>query len=108
MQEPPRNIIDAAVESLEHFRRRVGMYIGAADVGRAEAFLNGLSLGLAAAGIGFVEDAWWKAQADRGWEKAPFGPIAQMEAKGMDASAIISELVEIEIQMLRRYTVYGE
>ena len=105
MQRSDWSIIDAAVDRLEHFRQLVGMYIGAADARRAEAFLSGVGLGLAAAGVGFVEDAWWKAQADRGWTKAPFGPVAQMEAKGMDAAAIISELVEIEIRMLRRYTV---
>jgi hypothetical protein len=106
MPRSHEQIIAEAIDSLHHFRTRLGMYIQRADIGRAEAFLTGFGLGLAAAGVRNAQDAWWNAQAQRGWHKSPTGPVPQMEARGMTVQEIISELVEIEAEVLRRHLTW--
>jgi hypothetical protein len=108
MPRSNQRIIDEAIVNLNHFRMRLGMYIQYADVVRAADFLTGFGIGLAAAGAEPEPDAWWNVQAERGWKKSPNGPVPQMEAKGMTVQDIISELVEIEIEMLRRHIAWAK
>jgi hypothetical protein len=100
----PRNNekLDAVIEAIEHFRTRIKMYIVPADISNTQSFLTGLGVGLNISGIRFNRDIWWSVQNERGWKTSPVGPVPQMEEKGMTVSQIINELIDIEVETLRR------
>ena len=100
MQQKAANI-DDVIAALEHFRTRAGMYIYPVDVANTCSFLHGLELALGVFGVPWDRDVWWRVQADRGWEqRRRAGPADGRE--GNDRRQIIDELIDIEIETLRR------
>ena len=108
MRQSEQEIVDAGISLLERFRSCLGLYIGRDEVRATESLLSGFRMGFAATGIRLVDDAHWRVWVDRGWKVEATGPIPQMQSETMDTHTIIHELVEIEIKVLRRYTVRGE
>ena len=95
----------AAIGLLEHVRRHLGMYMCPQEADVAIAFLNGIGFGLSASGVHYDHwDDWWSVQAARGWKMHPCGPVPQMREKGMDEIAVINELIDIELDLLRRHS----
>jgi hypothetical protein len=94
--------VDDVIAALEHFRSRTGVYIHPVDVPNARSFLDGLGLGLGVFGIPWDGEVRSQVHRDRGWEQCAVGPIPQMEEKGTTPRQIIDELIDIEIETLRR------
>ena len=104
MPRSEQDTIAAAVALLEHVRARPKMYILPWTAAAATTFLGGVMQGLGAAGLPPGPIDWWQAQAIRGWKRHPTGPASQMRESGMDEAAIITELIDIHLELLRART----
>jgi hypothetical protein len=94
--------VEDVIAALERFRTRTAMYIHPVNVPKARSFLYGLRLGVLVFGIRWERDVWWQVQETRGWQQRSVGPVPQMKAKGITSRQIIDELIDIEIETLRR------
>jgi hypothetical protein len=92
---------------LERVKLRPAMYFGHEEPAAAVAFLAGFS---SAAGTALGWD--WERRLDvlrnvttsRGWRWTAAGLQHQMVRKGWPASKIVTELIEIEADFIRRMT----
>ena len=90
------------IQQIEHFRSRIGMYIHSVDVANTQSFLAGFTMAVHVFGIRPDHNIHWNVQESRGWKQSPDGPVPQMRGKGMSDRQIIDELIDIEIEILRR------
>ena len=102
----PAETIDAVLADLEYFRQRPGMFLGRDRVTpeTVQAFLNGVMTGLDACGISPPGNLYSKSLEAHGLtSESPHSPLSQMEANGLASDVIVDALLEIYIQVLRRY-----
>ena len=99
----PDETLDRLLQRLDHIRRRPGMFVGTHDVARVIDLLTGFGVGvLATLNRDWDHDLRVQVIKSRGWKWTPDHISHQMVAKGMSADEIISELVDIEGDVLKR------
>ncbi len=89
------------LEVLKHIQKRPNMWV-ASDLPAIVNFLNGFKIALSATGYELPETVHAEIAEMRGWEGASVPLYRQMEAQGMDETAIIEELVTIWIMGIER------
>jgi hypothetical protein len=102
-----QTLLQRLLDILQGAKLRPAMYFGHAEPGAASTFLAGFS---SAAGTALGWD--WERRFDvrkkvavgRGWKSTSTGPVHQMEAKGLPAGKIVTELIEIEAEFIRQMT----
>ncbi len=102
----PTETIDAVIADLEYFRKRPGMFLGGDRVTpeTVQSFLNGVMTGLAACGISPTTHLYSESLAARGLAgESPLSPLSQMEANGVESTAIVDKLIDIYIEVIRRH-----
>ena len=78
------------------------MWIGDLDPWKMRCLLVGFGTGLSVAGFSLVDaPSWIEVGARRGWRERAVGPISEMRERGMSEREIVTELIEIEIDVLR-------
>lgn len=94
-----RAIEAKAIEYLDAFRQRKGMYVQPLDASNVQGYLHGFHIGYVL-GRNLVDDyTWHRATEQRGWACGAMSPADVM--RGLDDEAIMDELIEIEILALR-------
>jgi hypothetical protein len=88
---------------LDLFRQRPGMFVGKSDVLLATVFLMGFRCAVTRI-FEFEDGDWNRTIVQRGWKlTGGTGDITQqMKDRGMSSEEIISELAEIEIDVLKQ------
>jgi hypothetical protein len=94
--------IERMIQSLQLLQKHKETYVYPLDVASVENFLNGFRSACAACGFEIPRKIRWKTIEGRGWKPVAAGPAPQMKAKGMADDAILDELIEIEMEQLRR------
>jgi hypothetical protein len=107
---PPHD--DAALQQLlgmlERLRTRTGMYIGQPNVEALIHFLHGFRAGCYVAGLAIEytpESAYHTILQARGWTFSAGLPIEEMRNSGLSGTAIIDELITLEMAAWR--ATYG-
>lgn len=93
-------------EYLEQVKQRKEMYLSQVSLNDAISFLAGFGTACHAMGITIERgpnSAYAEIISERGWEFPGAAlPTTQMEAKGLSTEAMIEELFNIEIEVLKR------
>ena len=93
--------ISPILETLEHMRKRPGMYFS--SVSQADMYLRGFrSAGKLC--LNLPPDTRYRATItiERGWTWSSRDPWDEMRKKGMDEAAIVDEMLIIEIAVWNR------
>lgn len=97
------------INTLRSFQRRKGMYIQPVSVETVRSFLTGVRVGMLPSGRhGFHPSDWCDALAGQGWEINAACPADEMRRRGLDDTAIMDELIELEIDLWHRMAARGQ
>lgn len=90
------------IELLEHIRLRPGMYTGMGyEPEKIDLLLLGIRLGQMV--LGFNTSIYGEVVHNRGWEYKPVGLVVEMRKTGYSDEAIVNELIDIEIEVYKRF-----
>ncbi len=95
-------MIEGVLQLLEGMSRRPGMYVQPVEIATIQSYLHGLEAGCHLGGLDVTREIYETAAASRGWKQRATGIVWHMEAKGLDAEAIIQELIAVEAEAFRR------
>lgn len=96
---PPR---ERLMQLLQQVQKQKGMFLFPLSVASLENYLNGFRAASAACGIEVPRKLRQQVLESRGWKFAGAGPVPQMKERGLTEEAMLEELLEIEIEQLRR------
>ena len=94
-----RATIDQVIAMLDSANQRQAMYFSPVDVSRVEHWLAGVRAGLAVAGIQWNTEFRRAPLSRRGLELMACFESSRLAERGMSEPEIVSELLEIEIEM---------
>lgn len=103
MKPPAVPPLERLIQLLQQVQKQKGMFVFPLDVASMENYLNGFRAASAACGFEIPRKLRQQVIESRGWKHAGAGPVPQMKDKGMAEEAMMDELIEIEIEQLRRW-----
>ncbi len=105
-----KDVAQYLVGLLEHIRKRPGLYLGSEDPGGFQCLITGMILAFQMVGYAEVlprNDLFRDTLVqERGWDISS-NLVGQMQARGMSDSEIFNELIDIEVESLRRRVELG-
>ena len=92
---------DKLISQLREVQKRPEMYIGDLDSRSMRSFLVGYLVAQSALGVREAGLDRHKIIESRGWKVRAVGPVPEMRERGLTEREIVTELIEIEIDVLR-------
>jgi hypothetical protein len=96
-----QDAIARLIAQLEDVRKHPGAYVRPADVSHIEALLQGVDVALGAIGVVLDHAGVRKAH---GFQQSPLTVAQLMRIHGVDPPAIITQLIDLTIDALRRWS----
>ncbi len=99
----PDSNVASLLEGLENVRSRPGVWMSK-SLPLVMVFISRFNIACRQLGVEAspADQAYWAVLSQRGWKVSPAGPWVEMQEKGLSEEEIVTELLTIQIEALKK------